>query len=166
MGGTQIMDAEKLVRDTTAIVLELRKCREEKPEDVKATLERLITKSSEVFGIITDHQNMFFDGTEKHISWYYSLLDKTTACYAYLVPIVFTLRALEKNRAVRYFHSEKIACEKAGNKFISGATEKEADFFVQEENYVANIFEGFMNSCMQIMQTCRVRIREVEGRDV
>jgi len=155
-------NVDRIVKDTTRTVMSIRDLRETPTEVVAEFLEKLLIDATDVFNLIGSYQTAFFDGKEHHMSFYYDVLDALTGAYMYLSPITSTLKALEKNRSVRFFHAEKIACEKAGNKFVQGATERASDNFVQQENYIKNIFDGYLDSCMVAIQTCRTRIREVE----
>jgi len=78
-----------------------------------------------------------------------------TGHYMSLVSITKKLQALKRNKENAYFYAKKIEIENEGKKFTSAPIEREATLFVAEERRVRNIFEGYLEACLEGIRTCR-----------
>lgn len=142
------------------IALRLRECRKSENDIVESVIENIIIESRDIFSVIIEYQKDFMADGDKTLGFYQEAQDKLTGCYMYFAPIISVLRSLKEYRALTWYTNKKSTVEKAGEKFVDGATEKESKQTVSEIAYALSVFEGYQDSCKQSIMTCRSRMKE------
>jgi len=153
---------DKIINDVRKIVETLVAVKNAKQSEVAKVLKKIIKESEEVFNLINNYQQAFMKRKDFSIDYYHEAQDKLTGCYMYLAPITGVIDALKKNRQEAYFVKKKLEFDD-DKKFSAAAVNPEASHFVSEERLTRNIFQGYLDACMQGLHTCRNRIKEYEN---
>lgn len=155
------MKDDVIVADIKQIIELLITAKNEKRIKIVKVLNQVMKKADEIFEIVSEYQRQFVHHKGFQIDFYYDAQDKLSGCYMYLTPIAGVLDAIKTNRQEAYFVQKKLKINK-DEKFNASAIRPEASQFVSEERLVRNIFQGYLDSCKQAIQTCRNRIERFE----
>jgi hypothetical protein len=96
------------------------------------------------------------------INRYYEYQDKLTGIYGTLNVAFKNMKAYQKNEEVQYYHQLKITAAANHEKFVSASAEKESDLFVAPLRIARDILEGYVDTVVTAIGTCRSRIYEYQ----
>ena len=95
-----------------------------------------------------------------NIQNFYEYQDVLTGIYGTLNPIYKKLRALKENYEAQRFNQLKLEADVNGTKFIAEVAKREASEFVSDLRLARDLLEGYIEACVQAIQTCRTHIWE------
>ena len=124
-------------------------------KDNTKSLLNLVKKYKGVFDKIEEYRKKLLVVDTNNLPEIKKILLTLTGYYMSLCNVVKKLQTLKRNKESAYFHQRKIEIENEGKKFTSAPIEKEASLYVAEERRVRNIFEGYLDACLEGMRTCR-----------
>jgi len=152
-----------VIGETEKLVDRILKTMDLDKEGVEDELRDSIKKSRDMFDIVDDYNQMFIRKDLRSMEFYYEAQDRLTGVYMYLTTITHTMESVIEKQSTRRYHFKKLECAKSNEKFVSASTEKECSFFVSDMKIFLSIFEGYLDSCKQGIQTCRRRIAYTEN---
>jgi len=154
---------ESVIGDTEKLVDKILRTMDMDKDGVEEELRDSIKKSRDMFDIVDDYNRLFMKKDLRPMEFYYLAQDHLTGVYMYLGTISTTMKTVIEKQSVKRYHFKKIECNKTNEKFVSASTEKECSFFVSDMNIFLSLFEGYLDSCKQGIQTCRRRIAYTES---
>lgn len=132
-------------------------------------LAELFKLCSEKFAIIDDYSNQLICGIMSTVVEYDKAREVVSGIKAYLNPILGEAITFRKNVGLKKYMELKTEWEKkpaekdekgklVKEKFLDGATEKQADEFVSSYRRVRNALQYYVQSCVDIIDICNNRI--------
>jgi hypothetical protein len=96
------------------------------------------------------------------VNRYYEFQDKLTGIYGTLNVAYKDMKARQKNEEVQYYHQLKITAAANHDKFVATVAEKESDYYVAPLRTARDILEGYVETIITAIGTCRSRIYEFQ----
>lgn len=124
----------------------------------------------QVSGIMEEFRTGVINNSFSGAKWYTEKLDVLTGSYGYLCERFSRIRTTRNNNEVKKFVSIKHEVESNGGKFTATSAEREAREFVSDLALAEHILEGYKESALQGMNTCKKQIevlleeRKMEAR--
>lgn len=134
--------------------------------DLQPVFKAVNTLKAELLGIDTDNLPAIKDMSTK-LSAYHG-----TLCEAF-----WFIHQLKENKQLAYYYSKKFEIENkeptpdekgklVKEKFVDGSTTQEARFYVAAERRVRDIINGYKESVLERMRTCRNLVNEKKDKEV
>jgi len=152
-----------VVGDTEKLVDKIIRTMDMDKEGIEDELRDSIKKSREMFDIVDDYARLFMKKDLRPMEFYYLAQDHLTGVYMYLTTITQVMETIIEKQSSRRYHFKKLECVKSNEKFVSTSTDKECEYFICDMKVFLSIFEGYLDSCKQGIQTCRRRIAYTEN---
>ena len=129
--------------------------------DLKQYAENKLEELKEYFDEIkTINQELLQNSDLNDKTIYYEFQNKLTGIYAILNPLYKKVRALKENKEVEYYNKLKLEADVNSVKFVSAVAERKASEFVAPLRLLRDILEGYIESIVMTINTCRTRIYE------
>jgi len=130
-------------------------------EELKEIATSTINENQELLDRIQSIcQSLITNCTSMNIQNFYEYQDILTGIYGTLNPIYKKLRALKENYEAQRFNQLKLEADVNGTKFIAEVAKREASEFVSDLRLARDLLEGYIEACVQAIQTCRTHIWE------
>ena len=160
------INKEEMINSVSTLVNEILTYMDKDSEVIEAYLLGVVKEADSIFDIISSYQERFTRDEVNPVDFYYSAMDRLTGCYMYLCPVVTVVAALISKQSLKYYQLKKLEVIDKGEKFVATSTDKESSYYVANMKMTFSVLEGFLNSCLQGIQTCRRRVastKEEEG---
>jgi len=129
-------------------------------------LKKMMEQAAEVFKQVDKvGEALRNNKMSKNIEFYSDNLDILTGCYSYIAPRYYRLAAEHTNGKLAKYMELKVEAVKEEVKFVNAPAEKEAEASVKENRVVRNLFEGYMKSSENAINTCKMQIKRIQGED-
>lgn len=139
--------------------------------DNTTELEKILKSLTPTFKEVTVIKNNLLTTDYNNLGVIKDFLLKLTAHYATLKTAYGNIKQLKTNKELAYYYNKKFEIENKEpitddkgkvikEKFVSESTKEEARFYVASERKVRDITEGYMESTLEEIRTCRNLINE------
>jgi hypothetical protein len=125
------------------------------------TALQVLTDCQCYFDKIEEISGQFANGYLDNTQEMRKILNESTSIYLALNPLLSLAETEKSNREVIYYNKRKIEMEKANEKFVATAMDKEASAAVANYRRVRNILAGYVETLKVAISTCQSNLKSI-----